>query len=1394
MKTMKLFAALFAAAVSQAAFAQETQKYELSPARQPIVEETSRRSHIILNGVWEFSPAPQGATATLPADGAWGTSLVPGFWRTPPGKPGILKEPPALSSKEPLKRSIGGWYRRKIEIPQEWDGKTVILQMRHISNNARVFVNGKFVSDIRDHGGEADLTDFVKAGETASVEILVCTYSGENDFDAVLKGSPAPKKGYSAGGRGGIGGDVLLRAMPRGARIDGVFVRTKVSDKTISADIDLRDVDKFSAAEFKAKIFSASGECVKTFSGKSDLDISREQTVAISAPWEDPILWDTDNPYLYTLEISFLRGGKTLDVFRQRFGFREFSIKVRDFYLNGKKIHLRPLHCFVEGEVGGSREAIANNISAMLKNNYNTLEFWPWDHFDVNAFHLRPVWTEIADEKGLLIFYPYYGQGGPLWKWEDTAAREKFKAHALKQWREIRNSPSVVSLIGFPNCASTEDDQNPLKIGNWNNLAGDASWYTAKDYIRKAISWLKVMEPTRPISIHHGANIGDFQTMNHYLDFIPLQEREEWMSEWSESGTMPYMAIEFGTPFICNFQRNRQGPYRAWYSEPLLAEFAAPYLGERAYGLETDEYRNMISKQYVGERKWNKLVDLHEFAFAPAMGEFQALFIRNTWRSFRTWGVSGGMVPWRDGYGWVPVKGNVKLPYKDGALGWQGGEIPARGYYGMEPRGAVATLSGKALAENQIPALMWIVGADAFTDKTHHFYGGEKLSKQIALVNDLRQNGEYDLKWSVQMGGKRLGGGEFKGSVRAGEKIFLPIGAVLSEVSEKTRGEIAVEGEFGGARARDAFAFTVYPRAQFPNVAKLSVFDPEGTTEAILNKFNVNFKRWDGSPCGGVLIIGENAFDKPLQGSISEFVENGGKLLILGQKGETLEKECGLRVSKFVSRRIFVTRSQLSHPLVSGLDSEDFRDWAGSTTRVPAYGGIGLNPSKGQPEFGWHWGNRGGVASAAIEKPHYSGWRPILECEFDLSFTPLAEKEFGKGRAVFCALDLAGRTARDPVADEMFARLLSYLDKSAPAQAAADSFATYVGGARGARMLKDFGMYFKEAKTLPSSGFAVIGEDSGLTDEQLKSAMENGVNMLVIEGGKPRFGLTVKDGKIGRLAEVPNWREAAGISLGEVHTRTDIPAKLFEGGETGAGGNWAKVSFGKGTAVLVSLLPDELDTKAKFYLRFTAWRMSAAISKLAGNLGARFKFDKVLLEPDANYVKTAPVALAGAWKFSWESDVKGNPQEREFDDSAWGISILHEHADQYGLSRVPYEKPYWVRKRFVMPEDWSDSKITLSLGRIVGGDDVYVNGKRVATTPKHRDTWTQDRNYEIPSSAFVFGKLNTISLRVDPYSSGRVIVGASELGFNRTAVESAYSKDYRTDKFEGDSPFRYVRW
>src|SRR5262249_17784982 len=144
-------------------------------------------------------------------------------------------------------------------------------------------------------------------------------------------------------------------------------------------------------------------------------------------------------------------------------------------------------------------------------------------------------------------------------------------------------------------------------------------------------------------------------------------------------------------------------------------------------------------------------------------------------------------------------------------------------------------------------------------------------------------------------------------------------------------------------------------------------------------------------------------------------VREGARVFVCAQQPDWFRERLGLRVAAHLARRVFPVAPD--HPVVHGLDASDLADWAGESTLVPAYPAYSLQePAWRSPKFGWHWGNRGAVCSAAIEKPLHSGWRPILECEFDLAYSPLLELDYGRGRLILCTLDLEDHVPLDPAA------------------------------------------------------------------------------------------------------------------------------------------------------------------------------------------------------------------------------------------------------------------------------------------------------------------------------------------------------------------------------------------
>jgi beta-galactosidase len=260
------------------------------------------------------------------------------------------------------------------------------------------------------------------------------------------------------------------------------------------------------------------------------------------------------------------------------------------------------------------------------------------------------------------------------------------------------------------------------------------------------------IDPTRPIFIHNGGPGGDIYTVNHYLNFIPLQEREEWLIEYVTKGDMPLWYVEFGTPLYSSFMRGRNGYGNTTASEPFVSEYSAIYFGADAYRNQSEAYLREMASQFVKDQQYRGWHANRILTSSPNFLMMQELFIRNTWRSWRTMGITGGMVPWDDGY--TEINGKT-------------------------------TPAGMAMRENNAPTLAWIAGAasttdkTAFTDKDHNFMPGQTVRKQIALINDSRETQPYSLTWQATVDGKRVGGARASGRIAVAQNIFVPLSFAL---------------------------------------------------------------------------------------------------------------------------------------------------------------------------------------------------------------------------------------------------------------------------------------------------------------------------------------------------------------------------------------------------------------------------------------------------------------------------------------------------------------------------------------------------------------------------------------------------------------------------------------
>jgi beta-galactosidase len=462
------------------------------------------------------------------------------------------------------------------------------------------------------------------------------------------------------------------------------------------------------------------------------------------------------------------------------------------------------------------------------------------------------------------------------------------------------------------------------------------------------------------------------------------------------------------------------------------------------------------------------------------------------------------------------------------------------------------------------------------------------------------------------------------------------------------------------------------------------------------------------------------------------------------------------------------------------------------------------------PPYGWRWGNRGALTSGAIEKPHASGWRPILEAEFDLAYTPLMELDYGKGRLVWCALDLEDYVPTDPAAQLLAQRIVEYAAK-APLSPRFSSVA-YLGDAAGASQLEAVGVTFKKSTRLPApDGLAVIGAGASVDNAALQRFVEQGGRVLVLaqESEQGRLGVRLKKtSEAGRGTRPPAWPEARGLSVSDLHSRAPLTGWVIDGGaESGFGGLIGRKAMGKGVAVFAQIAPERLDVKSEPYLRFTRWRQTRALSQLLTNLGASFKVDDAM--PGLRSV-AGSVALSGEWRMKalklvpGTTDINNKTPFEPISAQASALVGVDVKDNNWERVKVPGMWPLLdgqdgelvARRQVTIPAEWAGQDLTLSLGAVDDFDTTFWNGEKIG----EGEGWNKPRTYTVPGRLVKAG-VNVLSVRVfDWYMGGGFGAKSPAEVFVRPANSDVsksrryYHPDYIVDFVLGDDPYRYWRW
>jgi beta-galactosidase len=1213
---------------------------------------TPTRERISINGLWHWQPAASNALEVPTA--AWGYYKVPACW---PGIQDYLQSDYQTLYPHPIWKNLrlgevrAAWYERAITIPQSWDGRRITLDVEYLNSFANVYLDGRPVGEIRFPSGQVDLTTAVRPGATHSLSLLVVAMPLKAVMESYTDTNNARQRQGKVDRRG-LCGDVWLVGEPAGARLSEVRIATSFRQGQIIFEAGVQGLAADGRYQIKARIVDQ-GHSLKQFTSPkfSTAEITNGHA-RFAAAWKPAKLWDINTPEnQFAAELSLLDAqGKQLDCATPvRFGFREFWIQSRDFYLNGTRLYLSlvPLD---NAQIGAALATYAAAKESLLRLKSFGINFVYAHNYDCEpGSHLS--FAEIlraADDTGMLVALTQPHFSAYDWKSPDADRTNGYANHASFYVRVAGNHPCVVSYAMSHNATGYNEDMNPQMM---DGLSDPRDQWSARNaaFALRCENIVKRLDPARLVYHHSSGNLSAMYTMNFYPNFVPIQELDDWFEPWSKAGTKPLVLVEYGAPFGWDWTM-----YRGWYNgkrefgsaavpwEYCLAEWNAQFLGDTAYQISDREKRNLRweaeqFRQRGAWRRWDYPLPVGDERL-DEMQPVQSAYTTANWRAFRTWGLSGNS-PWEHDRFWK-LRDGFQSRRQELTVDWYNLQRPgyspdfidrtyARFDLAYERSDWVPTPTAQSLLRNNLPVLSWIAGKpEHFTVKDHTFYPGETIEKQFIVINNSRLAITGNASWSANLnptirGSKRL-------VIPTGEIVHVPLQIKLP--TNLAPGTYQINTSFTtrtGENQQDSFAVHVVTRPAPPRLtSKIALFDPPGQTAKWLTELGIATQTVDAkTDLSGfdVLLIGKGALTVDGPAPALPRVREGLKVVVFEQTAEVLEKRLGFRVEEYGLRQAWPRVPD--SPLLTGFNPDNLRDWRGAATLLPPTMAYTLNPKyNGAPTVRWcgldvtrlwRCGNWGEVASVLIEKPPRGDFLPIIDGGYALQYSPLLEYREARGMILFCQMDVTARTEQDPAAEILARNILRYVDAWRPIPRRA---AVYVGEAAGLAWLTACGIEAAPLNDkLPANNqVLVVGPGASRQLAALGAVLTDWIKT----GGKTiALGLDQTEAN----ALLPNqvtmksaehiaaWfspfsgqSPLAGIAPADVHNRDPRKLPLIIGGATPYGDGVLAVT---NNLVFFQLPPFQVSTSLgvlssnTFNLRRTFGRTSFAASRLLGNAG-----------------------------------------------------------------------------------------------------------------------------------------------------------------------------------------------
>lgn len=223
------------------------------------------------------------------------------------------------------------YYRKVFSLPKEDEGKRIVLEFDGVMRSASFWLNGCFLGDSYSGycGFQFDITEMAHYGEAEGDNVLL-----------VRVDTTTGNEGWWYEGGGIYRHTWITKYAPVHVDRWGVYVKTKIREGAADAVIETtvrNETNEVSNITVHTILTAPDGSVAAEVDSMGSVQAEKALVLITEVTVEAPLLWDCENPNLYTAKTEILTAGEVIDSYDTTFGFRSVEYTTEGLFLNGKR-------------------------------------------------------------------------------------------------------------------------------------------------------------------------------------------------------------------------------------------------------------------------------------------------------------------------------------------------------------------------------------------------------------------------------------------------------------------------------------------------------------------------------------------------------------------------------------------------------------------------------------------------------------------------------------------------------------------------------------------------------------------------------------------------------------------------------------------------------------------------------------------------------------------------------------------------------------------------------------------------------------------------------------------------------------------------------------------------